>query len=479
MAKCILCLGDKSNLALEKLDYNVGGIDLIGCPYTSGLEKCIKQSGKISKILIFENSIDGDIPECIKNNDYDTIFILNKLDLMQKYDIDYFSYDNIQIIDNKNAKITFPYIRELISASTIEPYRLYKSEDIEVENTQIKDELIPEDTNLDNLNEGDTSSYKIEEEDDVPTLTDEGKESFTEVDFDETPKREVSLEKEEEIIPTLATGRSIDPDEDIKNIIKYYKGGCIVVFTGCPKAYTSTTVLRVARYLAKIGLTVGLIDLDFKNYTLGTVDKAVYDTVQISDTNNLQKALRENNMISNSFLIENNLHLLTSPINRESLDHVKSLELLDKLIEKHKKFYNILLLDMQLSDINILHDIVMKTNKIVFNIPSESKDYITFMRTVETLEDDVSLREKVFKESVYLSVNDNKDKKLNSKHSDIKAIDDLLASFGNINELKYEDIPNVGSIMKNKDIKGYMGPKPKDNEKETKNMILKIFGGKP
>ena len=468
MTKVLLCAGPHTEAILQQIGNTDNGIEIFGCLDTKKLEKDLRSIGSVQKIVILESGVvDNYIPELIDTVNFDVVFLLNNEELLESLDIRYVGKSNIYILDNQHKKITYLFIKDLINDLSKVIHLRYKTKDIlftpEPEEIQEESNQGPQLAN----NRADQIEEETEEK---PFILTNPEVSFDVPEEEPIVKREVALEKDESNIK-ISAGTDIDNKTQIKRYINYYKEGCILLFTGTPKSYTSTTLWSIANYLASIDLTVGIIDLDTIGCSFNILTEKIYSgtAMNISDLN-LENAIKRSDMIMNSILIRNNIQLLTSNILGNSYNiNAKELE---AFIDANKRKYNILLIDTKLNEIASLYFLYKKSNKIVLNLPLTNKDLLLLMRYFELNED---IREYLFDKSCYISVDNIKKPLLKTKYKDLEAIDEFLSKNSIINELKYSNIPCVGNILTKTPKPDFLEPQGKVNKVEIENIILNIF----
>ena len=467
MAKCIICAGVNTNKIIDNIKDD--SIELLGCDYTRDLDKMIESIGRLHKLIIFESGIsDNIIPKNITGDSFETVFVINNKALLQKLDIQFIKYPNIHLLDNENRKITYVFIKDIISDFSKVSYMKFKNDNIifNNENSNDNDEEEPEDSEV--------SIHINKEEEDTPVLLTNSTVDFTETQLDIPIK--VSLEKEEKL--SQNTFNPIEKTKDkLKRILSYYNEGCILLFSGLPKSYTSTTIWKIAQYIAKQDLTVGIIDLDLISCSFSLLDSKLYKNIRnnINPQNSLEGALKANDMISHSILADTNILLLTSELLNNSLDLTDSYKnMLENLIKKERKSFDVLLLDLPFNYFLTNQYIVNLASKLIFNIKLDNKELLHIMRCFELSPPE--LKKQLFDKSCYIAIDDTKKKLLQTNSNDISAIDNFLAKHDIINdENKYADIKRVGTILTDPKHNDFLENPSKYNEKEIENIILKVL----
>ena len=474
MAKCILCLGSNTKFIVEeKLDNNVGGIELLQCPFVADLDKKIKSSGRIDKIIISQTSINDEIPESIISPDFSVIIILSDKALMQQYDIKFFNYKNIYIVDNSSngGKVSISFLKEMIVANEVEDYLLYKSEDI------IQQEDQPQSSIESENNEDEIVEREIEQEE-KPVLFGGEQQANDGIEFEpeiEAPTREISLETEKTIVVPQKGGNVETPEDRIRHIVKLFKNGFILAFVGAHKSYSTQNCYRTAKMLSKLDLTVGVLDLDTNSYPLSYITNKILSDTKFSQNGSYIEAIQKHNLIDGATYAGTNFLITTgSPIHDSIAWTDSEVEQLQKTLLSEKLKFNITLLNIPLELFHRFSSILPNIDKIIYSLPATNEDYIYFMRKIETCPN--AAREALFTHSGYISVNENYNL-LGTNKRDIGAIDIFLEkNFTIMNELKYEMITKVGTyIQKNPQEEDYLSKDLIINKKEMINMILSIL----
>ena len=471
MTKVLLCAGNHTQAILQQIGNTDNGIEVFGSLDTKKLEKDLRSIGSVQKIVILESGIvDGYVPELIDTLNFDVVFLLNDEQLLENLDIRFVGKSNIYILDNQHKKISFLFIKDVIKDLSKVIHLRYKTKDILFANNEDENKEESQEDNAPFITR-DESAQNEEQEDNQPVILNNPVVSF---DVPEEPiiQREVALEKDESNIKVSAGGE-VDNKEQIRRYINYYKEGCIFLFSGTPKSYTSTTIWTIANYLASIDLTVGIIDLDTIGCSFNLLTKKVYsETSMYINEYNLENAIKRQNMLNTSILIKNNIHLLTSNILGNSYN-INQNEL-EPFIDNNKRNYNIILIDTKLYDIQKLYFLYKKANKIIFNIPLTNKDLFEIMRYFELNE---PIREDLFTKSCYISIDNTKKCLLDTKQKNLCAIDDYLNKNSIVNELKYSNIHCVGNILTKQPKLDFLEPQTKVNKLEIENIILNILRG--
>ena len=469
--KVILSMLDQTKSIIDRLESNVGGIELLGSRTASDLKKVMLSAGKVNKIIIFENALDiEDLDFLAEQPSIQVVLVMKTEEKMKQFDIKYFINDNITIVDFSNKSLNLLFIKNLIIAPVdkglIYHNKVTLSNDIkqedEVENTDNEIKLV----------------RRVErvEEDDIPEPTNTPQKEKPKLESIFKPKREINIKKDEELTAPLKTYEN--PKDKLKSIIELFKNGCTIGVIGLPKSYSSTTTLNLARTTAQSDLTTLIMDTDFVNFPFSSLTDRLFKYYsEIQKDNPVLTVLRGNSILKNSFLYQINLHVLSNPIISDSIDmnDKKIAQLVDDLLTKVNEYYQVMFLDMRLEDIHKNSVYLKHCDKLIFNIPMTSHDLLYFMRHIETLEDD-TIREKVF-ESSYIAVDLDNRKLLNSGLSELKSIDDFLAkNFNIINAEKYANIKRIGEITKSKEPTDYLIKEPKLDEDFYLNILLEMFG---
>lgn len=479
MAKCLICAGTSTTAILQKLEYNVGGIELEGCEFTKDLKVAIGKAGRLEKIIIFEAGIiNNEIPDIVYSGNFSVLIVGKTESLLEKLSIECVEYKFVQLL-YKTDKITFPFIRELVKTTQVDPAYLYKAKDI------TEQDLI-----LDENNENDdtptvvTHREVIKEtpEEESPIIIERSKE----VEKVETgAKREVILETDSRpiITPKIINNGGIfgnKLEEQIKKCINVYRSGYTIVFTGCRKSYTSTTAYRAAKYIAKIGYETLLLDLDTTDYTIGLLNNKIYGQVKVENTNMLETGLATGKSITPAILYENNLKVMTSNIFQYSINKEKNTgeyeKNLEALIEDAQKSYRVVIIDVPMDDFLKYSTLVSEASLIVYNIPFTNKDFIYFMRRL--FSSNKEIKERLFTNSYVIAIDNMKKNLLGTNSKDLNAIDLYLEENDLVDQYKFGEIPVIGTIMTDKKVyKDYLEAEFKENTKEIEHLLYNLITG--
>lgn len=467
---CILCLGENSQSICEQLGGNVGGIDLLACPNSSALKGAIANAGKLQKVIINEKSIIGELPDSLKSGSFDVVFILKTPEILQKYAIEYYGYEHIQIV-NKGNEVKFSHIelREYISATKIDDYKLYKEHiDNEPEEEQLFEESpIPEEplTPFNNLQQ-ESAPINIGQ----PTM----EEPIIKLNPEAPSPVKESLYTEPTVKVAPVKGKK-DVDDEIRHIISNYKDGNIIVMQGMPYSYCSTITWNLANYMSKLGKTVLLVDADSTFYPYGTLNKTLFDTSSCSTVNSIATAVKKPNWMQSAYLERTGLVVLSNNIVEDGFDYALNKDLFIDFIKKQRKVFDVVLIDLPYHERFNLQELIKDANQVVYTVRHTNKDYLKLMRTIQTLDPEVQAE--LSEKSCYIEIDPDNKKLLNTKSKDVNAIDIFLEDiFGIGNEHKYENIQKVGEIFTDRKHKyDYIDAPYIMNDKEIQSLWINIL----
>ena len=457
--KYIFCAGNKTDIIVEKLKSRINNIELEPCFYIEELENIINTQ-QFDGIIIFQTSIQNNIPQFIYNYSFKTYFILENTVLIQELKENVKENNSIYLLQCLMKQITFSYIEQLLTKD-VNYIKIEPEKKIDIE--------LPKELDIENIDYV-RNNIKEEKSVDYHQLVSNIEQNK------QTSQEDLKVENQEKDNQKITHIKSIE--EQIKEL-STLNPGLIILATGTPRSYISTIAYNISSYLAKNNIEVALIDLDVKNCSQMILNNKIYNEQCISNQNNLIKALKTKNYLENNIVIEPNLTYLNNHILRDSLTFTEDVvENLHNLLETYKQIYKVIIIDCpyyNLDDQNLLPLLFNISDRIMFNIFYSNKDFITLMRFVEFLSKEQ--RENFFKKTHILSI-DNQDKcLLNTDKINLEAIDELLKQNNIINQLKYKDLPVIGNLESLKEKIDLLSDAYIFNDDIIENYIVHLFGG--